>query len=274
MRVRTCKIPEVVAPSDENEDAVARINGAPARMLELETARVYVGTGIDTPQLPSSEPFGEAVADFTSCRVRVRQSFGPRRLATEWPIKGKRRAWSPAQRAVRAIISRVVRPGDFIYDGIDAFRRRRDGSWIEFSPSWCAPGVDRHGPRRPDDPTWLLDALRATHRDVTLVDQETVRGAGTTHYRFVVDLVAAAAELPAGLTLPEPVSAGKASWLMPVELWLGEQGEIRRMSYREPSEYAETPFWRTTEFSDFGIAVEIAVPEDAIRLNACAVSRK
>jgi hypothetical protein len=138
-----------------------------------------------------------------------------------------------------------------VHVGGATYTRLADRGWANFKQA------ERDAPRSPDDPLWLLDALIGV-RDATEVGREEVRGVPTTRYRLGIDLAAADEQLPRGITAPGP-RLYRSLRALPAEVWIDDEGRIRRMSY----EHGERrDYWQTTELWDFGLDVEIQVPAE------------
>lgn len=112
------------------------------------------------------------------------------------------------------------------------------------------------------DPTSALDRLRQEGATVEQVGREEVRGVPTTRYRFHLDEAPAASDGHHGL-------AG--------EVWVDDEGRLRRVTTAapaatgdepagaaQPGGEAQAPFLgdvtTTTDFFDFGAAVDVAPP--------------
>ncbi len=89
-------------------------------------------------------------------------------------------------------------------------------------------------------PSGSLRYLRSVAEDVVEVGKERVRGRRTTHYQGSVDLG----------------RAGGPARMFPVEIWVDEDGLVRRYRYH-PLGSRETFVW---EFYDYGVAVDLTPP--------------
>ena len=117
----------------------------------------------------------------------------------------------------------------------------------------------------PASPDEFLDYLHGVAPDPERLGEESVRGVETTRYRTELDLRRATRR---DLERDgwddqhiERVLEGMADGPVEVEVWIAEDGLIRRIvwrneSTREPSWSSET----TTEFFDFGIETAIEPP--------------
>ena len=138
-----------------------------------------------------------------------------------------------------------------VHVGGATYTRLAGERWADFSQT------ERDAPRSPDDPLWLLDALIGV-RDAAEVGKAEVRGVATTHYRLRIDLAIADQQLAAGIIAPGP-RPYRALRALPAEVWIDDEGRIRRLSYEREDNGA---YWQTTELCDFGLDVEIEIPGD------------
>ena len=110
-------------------------------------------------------------------------------------------------------------------------------------------------------PQFTVAFLRGSKGDDHKVSTETVRGIETTHYRFTVDLAAAArkAKGKAAKTLRKMVKLTGVS-TYPFDVWIDKQGLVREDYYSQPLG-PETPGITITEFDyDYGPKVPIEAP--------------
>src|SRR5690606_18104196 len=81
------------------------------------------------------------------------------------------------------------------------------------------------------DPTQMLESLRGVSEEIEVLGAEKVRGVDTTHYRVVVDLEAAAAQLDAeAREAYEQEMAEFGVDALPLEVWVGDDGLVYRMA--------------------------------------------
>lgn len=118
------------------------------------------------------------------------------------------------------------------------------------------------------DPTQGLEVLRGVSGEVEEVGTEDVRGTSTTHYRATVDLDKAVAEAPERARnsvrqLIEQLGTSE----MPVEVWIDEEGRLRRQRQRLDLSQATGAapaqggtVTTTVEYFDFGIDVDVQPP--------------
>lgn len=112
-----------------------------------------------------------------------------------------------------------------------------------------------------------LEMLRAVGGNVERVGEETVRGENTTRYKGTVDLSQAAKKFaaeddPALARLYREVG-GRLSGPMPVEVWIGIGGLVRRerLVERIPAEGGQSlAMHLSIEFFDFAAHPDIALP--------------
>ena len=131
-----------------------------------------------------------------------------------------------------------------------------------------AAGVDVAAlPQTGQDPAQAMRQLRAVSGKVETVRREKVRGVATTHYRTTIDLRRYPALAPAADRataraaidrLVEEIGVSE----IPVDVWIGEDDLVRRLSQKLPLEIAGGPIAieQRFEFYDFGADVRIDVP--------------
>ena len=114
-----------------------------------------------------------------------------------------------------------------------------------------------------NNPDQQLQQLRGAGQ-VKRVGTETVRGAKTTHYKATVDARKAAERLAAGdkaaarTGMAKLLKAGGARSTIPVEVWIDDQGRVRRMRMAQRIQNVDTT--ETMELYDFGSDQAIVEP--------------
>ena len=126
------------------------------------------------------------------------------------------------------------------------------------------------------DPTQTLRLLRASSTSVQKAGSAKVRGVQTTRYKAKLDLrksiEATGNEL--GLSeqerallrrAAEQLSTQSGLKTIPVEIFVDQEGLLRRMSMTMKSTIAAAPFaiTQTTDFYDFGVDVHIEAPPES-----------
>ena len=119
------------------------------------------------------------------------------------------------------------------------------------------------------DPTRMVDWLRAASGPVTTVGTEDVGGEQTTHYRATIDLDRYPDLVPAeqrDLMRKAVDSLKQAAHVssFPMHVWVGKDGRVRQVrSVLTETIQGQTMNVVTSErFYDFGAPVEIALPAD------------
>ena len=113
------------------------------------------------------------------------------------------------------------------------------------------------------DPTQALTYLKGALDDVDEVGQEDVRGEETTHYRGTVDLRKASASLPpeaqGGV---EQLVASLGTSTLPADVWIDDDGRIRRMRFSADADGAGPSQPGTVEIDlfDFGVTADVQLP--------------
>jgi hypothetical protein len=120
-----------------------------------------------------------------------------------------------------------------LFDGTQAYIRQ-PGVALPGGKSWvlvdaAAAGLD--GGSVSDDPAELVRWLEIAGQDVSVVGDDRIRGAATTHVRATIDLEKAVELVPAD----EREAARKAfaqlgTMEMPTEVWVGDDDRIRRIA--------------------------------------------
>ena len=117
-----------------------------------------------------------------------------------------------------------------------------------------------------NDPTATLQLLRGAGDDMKKKGTETVRGASTVHYKGTLDLAKAIKAAPKAnqaelqSTIDKLGGAGK----LPVDVWVDEQGRVRKLVSQVASAAKATTVV-TIEYFAFGTPVSIELPpEDQI----------
>jgi hypothetical protein len=115
-----------------------------------------------------------------------------------------------------------------------------------------------------NDPTQLLEYLKAVSGKIDEVGSEDVRGVATTHYRAKVDLDKVADQVPAAAR--ESVRASIRSLEqslgtheLPVDVWVDAQNRVRRFS-QHLTVALGGDVDVTVDFFDFGTPVSVTTP--------------
>lgn len=116
------------------------------------------------------------------------------------------------------------------------------------------------------DPLAFVEILRGVYGDVVDAGRETVRGADTTHFRSTVDIERLVESLPRGAGDSVRASFGQLGVRsMPVDVWLDEQGRMRRLSSDLELSGEQVEGGRmemSVELYDFGVAFDLEIPPD------------
>ena len=198
----------------------------------------------------------EGIADLRERIARVSVQYVTPDLAREIDSRlGDAEAEDPEDAEARLTVTSFMKMFstrlENLHVGGATYTRVGDQRWADFAQA------RRDAPRSPDHPLWLLDALAGV-RDATEVGNDEVRGVPATHYRMRIDLAAADEQLAAGIIAPGPRSY-RSLRALPAEVWIDDDGRIRRLSYEREDCGA---YWQTTELWEFGLHVEIDVPTE------------
>jgi hypothetical protein len=121
---------------------------------------------------------------------------------------------------------------------------------------------------QPQDLTGQLEYLRGVSDSVEELGREEIRGVPTTHYRAVIDLQKAAPKDPEAREAYEESIKGLGTDTLPMEVWLDEEGRVRRYEMTAPVAVPESGATtaqqaKTTvvvEYYDFGVPVNVQAP--------------
>jgi len=120
-----------------------------------------------------------------------------------------------------------------------------------------------------NDPTQMVDWLRALSGSVTTVGTENVGGEATTHYRATIDIDKYVDLVPAeqrDLARKAVDSLKETTHLntFPMHVWVGEDGLVRqvRTVFTETIQGQTVNVVTSERFYDFGTPVSIALPSD------------
>jgi hypothetical protein len=120
-----------------------------------------------------------------------------------------------------------------------------------------------------DDPAQMLATLEGESDSVTTVGRATVRGVPTTHYHAVIDLAKAAGAGSPALRAAVRKSLARLEAMtgtrkLPVDVWIGSDGLVRRMAYRMsvrvPNTGQSLDMALRMDMYDFGAAVHVTAP--------------
>lgn len=231
--------------------AVQRLAAAPAATAGAGSARVSITVtthGVDDPA--AAEITGEGEIDFAGERGRI---------VMEMPgMDGTSGTTVETVFLDGVIYSQLPMP-----EGVQWLRI--DTAEVEGAGSSPLGGTS--------DPRADLAFLGGA-RDVSEVGEEDVRGAATTHYRFTVDLEAAreASDDDEHRRLIDRVRTQLGTDELPMEVWLDDDGRVRRQRYdlglaaMHGQDHEVTSGTTTVvEYHDFGLDVDVEPPpEEAI----------
>ena len=139
---------------------------------------------------------------------------------------------------------------------------------IDAAKVGAAAGIDVSALAQPgQDPAQAVRQLEAVGADVETVGREDVRGVETMRYRATVDLrryaaLAPAADRAAARGAIERIIEVTGASTIPVDVWIGEDDRVRRMSQKLSFKDAGGPIAmeQRFEFYDFGTKVDIKIP--------------
>ena len=111
------------------------------------------------------------------------------------------------------------------------------------------------------NPAQILDMLRASGQ-IEQVGTETIDGVETTRYKGAIDLAKAAELHGVSSDLVDRLTAAGAPSTLPVEVWVGDDGLVRKFRLTEEisSGNQTGSFQVTVGLSDFGTDVSVTAP--------------
>ncbi|MDQ3865403.1 MAG: hypothetical protein M3304_01035, partial [Actinomycetota bacterium] len=115
------------------------------------------------------------------------------------------------------------------------------------------------------DPSQLLDYLRATSSEIEEVGEEEVRGDSAVRYRARIDLDKVPEQVPEDVRAAVRVSVDAlkrqlGSSSLPVDVWIDGEGRVRR--FRQAIAAPGSDVELTMEFYDFGADVDVEPPPE------------
>jgi hypothetical protein len=116
----------------------------------------------------------------------------------------------------------------------------------------------------------MLEALRGVSDDIEELGAEEVRGEPTIHFRAAIDLGRALEQVPEALRPQVEAQLGALGDTLPVEVWLGGDGLVRRLSM-DMAELLATASAESgqeleggamvIEYFDYGADVDVDIPD-------------
>lgn len=219
--------------SESGADAATTVKSALTKSLEARSAAVVLGTTLDTAD-------GRHLAYTMTGRMRLD--------GLEADMSGVLPAGMIPNVAADVPIRAITYHGT-VYYHYDFPNGR--SIWIKADAGAKAAGAAPAG----GDTDAQLRALNALH-DVSKVGSETVDGVDAVHYRGVVDDQGSS-------TLLENLGAGAgAAMNVPVDVWIDGRGRLVRESMTVSVQ--GTTVTVDMRFSDWGVAMSVEPPKDAI----------
>lgn len=129
------------------------------------------------------------------------------------------------------------------------------------------------------DPAQMLSTLEGESDSIAVLGRARVRGVRTRHYHVVIDLSkvarTASPSLRAAARRSEArLAAMLGKHLMPMDVWIGADGRVRRVAYRMSVPVAGTGSSTTTvvrmDMYAFGVPVHVTAPPAAVTTDITA----
>lgn len=213
-----------VVETGGEEAVLARLQAAPEAMAEAGSARM----------------------EMTMTMAAMGQSF---EISAEGGFRGQQAAFTVdfgpmfadlAEETGEAMPPGFDEPMTVAVDGTTVYLRAPMLAMVTGTDGWLSVSAEDMGLAEDSlalgywgsgNPAQLLESLRGVSDEIEELGTEDVRGQSTTRYRVVVDVEAAAAELP-----PEAREAyeqqvrGLGVTTLPFEVWLDDRGLVHRMA--------------------------------------------
>lgn len=122
------------------------------------------------------------------------------------------------------------------------------------------------------DPAQMLSTLEGESDSISILGHTTVRGVRTTHYHAVIDLSKVARSASPALRAAARRSEARLEAMlgkhrMPMDVWIGADGRVRRVAYRMSVPVPGTGTVTTTDVRmdmfGFGVPVHVTAPPAA-----------
>lgn len=244
------------------EGAIAALRAAPDAMAEAGSGRMEMVIEFEM----DGEPFeltSEGV--FTGTRMQLEMDLG---------------ALLAAQAPGADLPEGFDEPMVVVADGATSYLRMPmlealtgNDDWLSVTPEDLgmaseALGAGGFGPA--SNPAQMLETLRGVSDELDEVGPEEVRGEETIRYHAQVDLEEAIAQIPDELRPQLEAQLGALTGTLPVDVWLGTDGLVRRLSM-DMSELLDQASAGSgvsmeagslvMEFFDYGTDVDVDIPD-------------
>lgn len=242
------------------EAAIAALRAAPDAAAEAGSGRMVMTVAF----VVDGEPFElTSTGVFSGTQVQMEMDLG---------------AMLAAQLPDEELPPGFDEPMTVVVDGATTYMRMPmldaltgTSGWLSMRPEDLGLASDAlgtgFGPS--NNPAQMMEALRGISDDIDELGTEDIRGEPTTHYRVVVDLERALEQVPEALKPQVEAQLGALGGTLPMEVWLGEDGLVRRISMdmvellakasAESGQKMEEGSM-VMELYDYGADVEVDVP--------------
>jgi hypothetical protein len=245
----------------DTEAAIAALQAAPDAAAEAGSGRMAMTVGFEV----DGEPFELSTTGvFTGTQAQMEMDFG---------------ALLAAQAPNDELPPGFDEPMIVVVDGARTYMRMPmldaltgTSGWLSMTPEDLGLASDAlgmgFGPS--NNPIQMMEALRGISDDLEELGTEEVRGEPTTHYRAVVDLERAVEQVPEALQPLIEAQLGALGSTLPVEVWLGDDGLVRRISMdmakllaiaSAGSGQAMEGGAMVIEYFDYGADIEVDIPD-------------
>lgn len=116
-----------------------------------------------------------------------------------------------------------------------------------------------------EDPTQILDFLKAHGSQVQDLGSATVDGAATTHYRVTIDVPKLLAKAAATNPLLQRAVASIDAKSLPEDVWIGQDGLLRRLrvDYSLSANHVAAHLTVALDLTDYGTSATVSPPAAA-----------
>jgi hypothetical protein len=288
-------LPVACSGDDEPEGsattAAATTTEAPPESTTGETEESPTTTGAGMGEQVEPAVIAEAAARTTAARtariatlVRVVEPGGQQRFGGQGRFDFERRAGEMTLRLIEGEAGAVGGNAKAVFVDSTVYYQLPPGAlaggrrWIQLDLQNVADASSLDfGPLvqgSQADPTQYLLWLSALGPGITKIGEEDVRGVPTSRYRAAVDLNLLEEQAPPGKeaewaayvqTLRDRLGLA----FIPVEVWVDDEGLIRRFNHEYGFSTEGTTAVVTTELFDFGIPVNASAPppDQVVTLN-------
>jgi hypothetical protein len=234
------------SPKAEKRSPLEALTLVSAKTSEAQTAKLAFTVKTSGAGSQAQTVRAQGVADFTAKRFRMTMRVGGEKVD-------------------------MVMIGTTMYMRMPGQELVPGKSWLKLDLVALskAAGTDLSSLTRgaSNDPTQALALLKGVSSGIKEVGREQVRGADTTHYKATIDLRKAAERQGSGAKKQlEQVLEQAEAQSLPADVWIDDQGRLRKMQYalrmrvKGTGQQRSVAVSTTMELFDFGTTAKIGKP--------------